>query len=529
MGTVKKKKLVVFCGMISILLIGGIGCYLTFMRSNEIETIPVAHLSTSWWGDLEESSGYIDSNVTQNVMLENFKTVKEVLVAEGDRVQVGDPLIVYDQSLKELELEVQQSKVKGLDTQIQLAKKELQNLQSMVSFAVERNQPKTVMASYEEETDAKEGLNYNSEFFPLDDGTYQVEAHKEDQLHVSFLYRLKGLDEVGTAAVFAPMKLNLIVLSDDGNKESVWIDGEDLTIPEGLVSMSVGDYLSMIKDENLGPDGEKVPGQEEPPISAEPPAAQPDDEELDQDETEGEDTYSKEELQQLIQEKRSSVRGLELDYKEALLKEQQIKKEIEQLTVRSSVNGVVKKVEDYQSKIDDGTPLLVVTSDEGFYLKGTLNEYQLAKVAVGQIVDIQSYETGMSYEARITEIYPYPVEDNQDWGPKVSRYPFVATIEGDQQLIPDMNVSVTLKSPQEEGQNLYIDMAYVGEDHGQKFVYKVDQNKRLVKEPVQTGKVIYGSYIEILSGVNEEDHLAFPYTKNIKDGLKAKVMLEGEE
>lgn len=525
----KKKKLVVFCGMISILLIGGIGCYLTFMRSNEIETIPVAHLSTSWWGDLEESSGYIDSNVTQNVMLENFKTVKEVLVAEGDRVQVGDPLIVYDQSLKELELEVQQSKVKGLDTQIQLAKKELQNLQSMVSFAVERNQPKTVMASYEEETDAKEGLNYNSEFFPLDDGTYQVEAHKEDQLHVSFLYRLKGLDEVGTAAVFAPMKLNLIVLSDDGNKESVWIDGEDLTIPEGLVSMSVGDYLSMIKDENLGPDGEKVPGQEEPPISAEPPAAQPDDEELDQDETEGEDTYSKEELQQLIQEKRSSVRGLELDYKEALLKEQQIKKEIEQLTVRSSVNGVVKKVEDYQSKIDDGTPLLVVTSDEGFYLKGTLNEYQLAKVAVGQIVDIQSYETGMSYEARITEIYPYPVEDNQDWGPKVSRYPFVATIEGDQQLIPNMNVSVTLKSPQEEGQNLYIDMAYVGEDHGQKFVYKVDQNKRLVKEPVQTGKVIYGSYIEILSGVNEEDHLAFPYTKNIKDGLKAKVMLEGEE
>lgn len=526
---VKKKKLLMFGGMLFILLIGGIGCYLTFMRSNEIETIPVAHLSTSWWGDLEESSGYIASNMTQEVMLENFKTVKEVLVAEGDRVQVGDPLIVYDQSLKELELQVQQSKVKGLDVQIQLAKKELQNLQSMSSFAIGSNQAKTVTASQEEGMDAKEGLNYNSEFFPLEDGTYQVEAHQKDRLHVSFLYRLKGLDEVGKTTVFAPMKLILIVLSDDGNKESFFIDGEGLKIPEGVVSMSVGDYLSLIKDEILEPDGEKVPGQEEPPISVEPPAAQPDDEEPVQDGTEGEDTYSKEELQQLIQEKRSAVRGLELDYKEALLKEQQIKKEIEQLTVRSSVNGVVKKVEDLPSKIDDGTPLLVVTSDEGFYLKGTLNEYQLAKVDVGQVVDIQSYETGMSYEARITEIYPYPVEDNQDWGPKVSRYPFVATIEGNQQLSPNMNVSVTLKSPQEEGQTLYIDMAYVGEDHGQKFVYKVDQNKRLVKERVQTGKVIYGSYIEILSGVNEEDHLAFPYTKNIKDGLKAKVMLEGEE
>lgn len=184
---VKKKKLLMFGGMLFILLIGGIGCYLTFMRSNEIETIPVAHLSTSWWGDLEESSGYIASNMTQEVMLENFKTVKEVLVAEGDRVQVGDPLIVYDRSLKELELQVQQSKVKGLDVQIQLAKKELQNLQSMSSFAIGSNQAKTVTASQEEGMDAKEGLNYNSEFFPLEDGTYQVEAHQKDRLHVSII------------------------------------------------------------------------------------------------------------------------------------------------------------------------------------------------------------------------------------------------------------------------------------------------------------------------------------------------------
>ena len=67
-------------------------------------------------------------------------------------------------------------------------------------------------------------------------------------------------------------------------------------------------------------------------------------------------------------------------------------------------------------------------------------------------------------------------------------------------------------------------MAYIGDENGRKFVYKVDEDFRLKKEYIQTGKVIYGSYMEILSGVNEDDQVAFPYTKNIKEGVKAKEM-----
>ena len=32
------------------------------------------------------------------------------------------------------------------------------------------------------------------------------------------------------------------------------------------------------------------------------------------------------------------------------------------------------------------------------------------------------------------------------------------------------------------------------------------------------GKSLWGSYTEILSGLTEEDYIAFPYGKNIKSG-----------
>ena len=51
------------------------------------------------------------------------------------------------------------------------------------------------------------------------------------------------------------------------------------------------------------------------------------------------------------------------------------------------------------------------------------------------------------------------------------------------------------------------------------------QNGRLEKRFVTTGKDLYGSYTEILSGLTAEDLVAFPYGKNVKDGA---VAVEGD-
>ena len=50
---------------------------------------------------------------------------------------------------------------------------------------------------------------------------------------------------------------------------------------------------------------------------------------------------------------------------------------------------------------------------------------------------------------------------------------------------------------------------------------KADNNNRLVKQFIQTGRIINGDTIEILSGLSTEDRVAFPYGKAAREGTRA--------
>ena len=540
----KKTPLIIGGTVLTLALIGGgFLAVKTFGSNSEIEVMPVSYLSTSWWGDYNESSGYVSSDMTQEVMLQDRKVVKEILVEEGQQVSINDPLMVYDSTLVELELEMQRLTIENLDVQIQSAKRALQKLQSTKPIAslTEKSSdvmPVSSLVVKESESTLSE-LNYATELIPQEDGTYTLEVQSSQLLNVSFLYRLKGLDEAGQTQISNPIQLTLTIIQKDGTDSIVKVlDGASLEIKEGFIQSTVNEYF---QEENQPvcpqpqpcptpePDPEPTPEPEPQPEPQPKPTPQPEPQPEPMPEPEPEivvpeEGYTKEELNQLIQEKKTEITNLELDYKEALLKEEQIKKELENLTVRSSVNGVVKKVGDPTVESVDGSALIVVSSESGFYLKGTITEHQLGKVEVGQLVDVMSWDTGNSYTATITEIYPYPVEGEQySYGnPNVSNYPFVAYIEEANDLKNNMYVSVTVQEAVENPNAMYVDMAYIGDENGRKFVYKADENLRLKKEYVQTGKVLWGSYIEVISGLTQEDQIAFPYTKNIKDGVKAK-------
>lgn len=532
----KKTPLIIGGTVLTLALIGGgFLAVKTFGSNSEIEVMPVSYLSTSWWGDYNESSGYVSSDMTQEVMLQDRKVVKEILVEEGQQVSINDPLMVYDSTLVELELEMQRLTIENLDVQIQSAKRALQKLQSTKPIAslTEKSSdvmPVSSLVVKESESTLSE-LNYATELIPQEDGTYTLEVQSSQLLNVSFLYRLKGLDEAGQTQISNPIQLTLTIIQEDGTDSIVKVlDGASLEIKEGFIQSTVNEYFQE-ENQPVCPQPQPCPTPEPDPEPTPEPQPEPQPEPTPQPEPQPEpeivvpeEGYTKEELNQLIQEKKTEITNLELDYKEALLKEEQIKKELENLTVRSSVNGVVKKVGDPTVESVDGSALIVVSSESGFYLKGTITEHQLGKVEVGQLVDVMSWDTGNSYTATITEIYPYPVKGEQySYGnPNVSNYPFVAYIEEANDLKNNMYVSVTVQEAVENPNAMYVDMAYIGDENGRKFVYKADENLRLKKEYVQTGKVLWGSYIEVISGLTQEDQIAFPYTKNIKDGVKAK-------
>ena len=53
-------------------------------------------------------------------------------------------------------------------------------------------------------------------------------------------------------------------------------------------------------------------------------------------------------------------------------------------------------------------------------------------------------------------------------------------------------------------------------------MYK-DNNGKLEKQDVVTGSILWGSYIEIKSGLTLDDYVAFPYGKNVKEGTATVV------
>ena len=233
--------------------------------------------------------------------------------------------------------------------------------------------------------------------------------------------------------------------------------------------------------------------------------------------------YSKEELNKAIGEKEREIATANLDIREADLKIKKVEQKLQDETVRSTINGVVKKVGDPLKGEIDGEPFIVVESSGGVYIKGYLSEDMLEKVKPGQMVSGMAYESMMPFQAEVKEVSPYPADDYRMYNNReVTYYPFTAFIQDSTGL--KYREMVTMYLPQEDGAiaGIFLSKEYVRSKDGEDYVLKEGKNGKLVKQPVRTGRTFYGSLIEIKEGITKEDYVAFPYGKKVKEGAKAK-------
>mgnify|MGYP003229042097 CR=1 FL=1 len=94
------------------------------------------------------------------------------------------------------------------------------------------------------------------------------------------------------------------------------------------------------------------------------------------------DGYTKEEKEKAITETNAEIRTVKLDIKSSDLKIAQIEKELENQEVKSTINGVVKKVGDKDKGQTDGEAFLEIQSTKGIYVKGMVDGYQRKKLKV---------------------------------------------------------------------------------------------------------------------------------------------------
>lgn len=226
------------------------------------------------------------------------------------------------------------------------------------------------------------------------------------------------------------------------------------------------------------------------------------------------------EIQQQIKDKEKEIRDYQLDMKEANLEIKDIQKKLNNQTIKSTLNGVVKTVGDPEKESNDGKPLIQVVSSEGLYVKGTVSESKMNKLKVGATLSGYSYDNGVSFTAEVREISPYPSDNGQD-GANASSYPFTAYIADASGLSNNSWAELTLLDEGDgQGQGIYLEKPFVRTENGQYYVMKDDGTGHLTKQIVQVGGIQYGSSYQITGGLSMDDKITFPYGKDVREGAK---------
>lgn len=606
----KKIKIAVLSG--GAVLVLGVGIWFGVSRFQK-GTVPVysmEELAQQVWSDTTSLEGSVSSNASQQVRLLDKQIVSQVHVTEGQEVKEGDPLLTYDMTLVNIDLEMEKLNKQQLEVKKKGLEQELKDLKNgkMSAMAAQKDYEMEFLGDSNkqwrlvETTSAQQGEeqpeppenpnggetppqpeppenpnggetpqqpenpeNPDGEETPQTpqqpENPEEPEAPEEESTAYSRLYWDTSLTDpippnaednviVETAKPYKQEGAVLYFLC----KKDVWVQGAFLNHIAGFRGGEEKEEAPLTcvleqrtedkKDGTLLAQitiyGEKIEKQfnpstwyraklglaewEEVPVPNDPGL-----EDLDNGifvPTPGGDIiggYSPEEMKKAIREKEQEIATAGLDIREADIKIKKVEQQLQDETVRSTLNGVVKKVGDPAKGEIDGEPFIVVESTGGVYIKGYVGEDMLKVVEPGQMLSGMAYESMMPFEAEIKEVSPYPADDYMMYSNReITYYPFTAFIQ-DSTGLKD-NEMVTMDLPQENGEitGIFLSKEYVRSKDGEDYVLKAGKNGKLVKQVVHTGRTFYGSLIEIKDGITTEDYVAFPYGKKVKEGAKVK-------
>ena len=135
---------------------------------------------------------------------------------------------------------------------------------------------------------------------------------------------------------------------------------------------------------------------------------------------------------------------------------------------------------------------------------------------------VNDWSSGMTYVGRIESLGDYPSADgswNGMGNPTASYYPFRVFVEESADLQSGSYVSITFAAGNAE-QGVYLENPFLRTENGRSYIWVRGEDGKLEQRYVTTGKSLWGSYTQILEGLGEEDFLAFPYGKNLKNGAE---------
>lgn len=188
--------------------------------------------------------------------------------------------------------------------------------------------------------------------------------------------------------------------------------------------------------------------------------------------------------------------------------------------VYAEIDGKVISLLTEEEARQNKQPMVKVSGGGGFYIEGSVSELEKASLKIGQEVTVNDWNTGNMYTGEVVSISDFPT-DQDNWNgmgnPTAAYYPYKAFVSEEADLEAGSYVSMSYSASAAE-QGIYLEKPFVRTEKGESYIYVRGDDGKLEKRTVKVGKVLWGSYYEILSDLSEEDYLAFPYGKNVKQG-----------
>lgn len=540
----KKKSILVACGTVVAVAAIGAGIFAA-TRSSGGKSVKVYSFDivgmTDYWGDSQESYGPVRSDNIQTVMLSDTQTVTGVKVKEGDTVKKGDLLLSFDTTLTDLALEKKRLSVEQLKLQLQQEEARLGELLDTPPYTpptVVETEP--VYDDYQEPEETEEPITELTVSSKGEKDEYRKDNYpgssKDNPVICSIPRESTSISDemLGKVKTAIETKRKIAKAVDSGElQESDYAIAEYFAVFKATednlpsstkvfwqgahVSCGGDKYTIELFDASKQDDFSFDKSILDKPTITIPSFTPPS---YDDDTADQGPSYTKEELTQMIEQQRKTILDVKYKIKVAEAEYSIAQREANDGNIYAEVDGKVVSVLSQEEAKENQQPIIKVSGGGGFYISGSISELNREKLAIGSEVTVTDYRNGGVYTGTVESVGDFPTSDDNYYGngnPNVSYYPFTVFVDESADLVGGNYVNIQYSLSQGSG-GIYLQNPFVRKEKGESFVYVQGENGKLEKRTVATGKSVWGSYTEILSGITMEDKLAFPYGKTVKPG-----------
>lgn len=237
-----------------------------------------------------------------------------------------------------------------------------------------------------------------------------------------------------------------------------------------------------------------------------------------------------------IQEVQNDILRAEYNKKSKNIEIEQLKKSLDNATVLSEIDGVVKSINengDTDSSTGEVKPFMTIMATGNYRVKGTVNENNINTLSESMPVVIRSrLDSSVTWTGVISKIDYENQEQNNNNGMMMSdggnntssKYPFYVELDGADGLMLGQHVFIEPNYGQNEQRDgIWLMESYFVFDGNDAYVWAMNSRNKLEKRKVELGE--YDENLmeyEVVSGLSKEDCIAWP-NDSLQEGLKCTV------